>query len=258
MSGRGCHVRLHYRPFQLTDGNLPAGAAGRCHSDRHGCLGIFGWLNGRIITALNLPPFIVTLGVQEIAKGTVLSFTRGFPVSNLPTYVVDVLGRGTLFSVPYTVYLMAVLLAVFWIILSKTRFGRHVYAIGGNVECARLSGINVKRMKMIIYVLNGCMACVAGLMVSFRLGSAQTDIGTTYGMDAITACCLGGTAMGGGKGYMFGTILGVIFLSSLSTGFNLMNVNAYYQQIIKGVVLLVAIAFNARSGNTFKRKEKAK
>ena len=153
---------------------------------------------------------------------------------------------------------MAVLLAAFWIILSKTRFGRHVYAIGGNVECARLSGINVKRMKMIIYVLNGCMACVAGLMVSFRLGSAQTDIGTTYGMDAITACCLGGTAMGGGKGYMFGTILGVIFLSSLSTGFNLMNVNAYYQQIIKGVVLLVAIAFNARSGNTFKRKEKAK
>lgn len=109
---------------------------------------------------------------------------------------------------------------------------------------------------MIIYVLNGCMACVAGLMVSFRLGSAQTDIGTTYGMDAITACCLGGTAMGGGKGYMFGTILGVIFLSSLSTGFNLMNVNAYYQQIIKGVVLLVAIAFNARSGNTFKRKRK--
>ena len=106
----------------------------------------FGWLNGRIITALNLPPFIVTLGVQEIAKGTVLSFTRGFPVSNLPTYVVDVLGRGTLFSVPYTVYLMAVLLAAFWIILSKTRFGRHVYAIGGNVECARLSGINVKRM----------------------------------------------------------------------------------------------------------------
>ena len=135
---------------------------------------------------------------------------------------------------------------------------KDVYAIGGNVECARLSGINVKRMKMIIYVLNGCMACVAGLMVSFRLGSAQTDIGTTYGMDAITACCLGGTAMGGGKGYMFGTILGVIFLSSLSTGFNLMNVNAYYQQIIKGVVLLVAIAFNARSGNTFKRKEKAK
>lgn len=218
----------------------------------------FGWLNGRIITALNLPPFIVTLGVQEIAKGAVLSFTRGFPVSNLPTYVVDVLGRGALFSVPYTVYLMAVLLAVFWIILSKTRFGRHVYAIGGNVECARLSGINVKRMKIIIYVLNGCMACVAGLMVAFRLGSAQTDIGATYGMDAITACCLGGTAMGGGKGYMFGTILGVIFLSSLSTGFNLMNVNAYYQQIIKGVVLLVAIAFNARSGNTFKRKEKAK
>ena len=161
-------------------------------------------------------------------------------------------------GVPTPVLILAALLLAGLFMATRTAFGRRIYAIGGNVECARLSGINVKRMKMIIYVLNGCMACVAGLMVSFRLGSAQTDIGTTYGMDAITACCLGGTAMGGGKGYMFGTILGVIFLSSLSTGFNLMNVNAYYQQIIKGVVLLVAIAFNARSGNTFKRKEKAK
>lgn len=216
---------------------------------------LFGYINGRIITALALPPFIVTLAMQEVAKGAVLSFSRGFPVSNLPASVMA-MGRGTLFEVPYTVYLMLILLAVFWIILSKTKFGRHVYAIGGNPECARLSGINVKRTKIIIYVINGAMACVAGLMVSFRLGSAQTDLGATYGLDAITACCLGGTAMGGGKGYMFGTILGCIFLTSLSTGFNLMNVNAYYQQIIKGVVLIIAIAFNARNGITFRRKEK--
>lgn len=216
---------------------------------------VFGWINGRVITSLNLPPFIVTLAMQEVAKGAVLSFSRGFPVSNLPP-VVTGMGRGTLLNVPYTVYLMLVLLAVFWVILSKTKFGRHVYAIGGNTECARLSGINVKRTKIIIYVINGAMACIAGLMVSFRLGSAQTDLGATYGLDAITACCLGGTAMGGGKGYMFGTILGCIFLTSLSTGFNLMNVNAYYQQIIKGVVLVVAIAFNARNGISFRRKEK--
>ena len=152
---------------------------------------------------------------------------------------------------------MLLLLIVFWVILVKTKFGRHVYAIGGNTECARLSGINVNRTKIIIYVLNGVMACIAGLMVSFRLGSAQTDLGATYGLDAITACCLGGTAMGGGKGYMFGTILGCIFLTSLSTGFNLMNVNTYYQQIIKGVVLVIAIAFNARDKITFRRKEKA-
>lgn len=215
----------------------------------------FGWINGKVITVMALPPFIVTLAMQEIAKGTVLSFSRGFPVSNLPASV-TAMGRGTWFNVPYTVYLMLVLLVVFWIVLSKTRFGRHVYAIGGNAECARLSGINVKKTKIIIYVLNGAMACIAGLMVSFRLGSAQTDLGATYGLDAITACCLGGTAMGGGKGYMFGTILGVVFLCSLSTGFNLMNVNAYYQQIIKGVVLLIAIAFNARDGITFKRKDK--
>lgn len=218
--------------------------------------GLFGWVNGKVITKLALPPFIVTLAMQEVAKGAVLSFSRGFPVSNLPASVTD-MGRGTLMSVPYTVYLMLILLGVFWIILVKTRFGRHVYAIGGNTECARLSGINVNRTKIIIYVLNGVMACIAGLMVSFRLGSAQTDLGATYGLDAITACCLGGTAMGGGKGYMFGTILGCIFLTSLSTGFNLMNVNTYYQQIIKGVVLVIAIAFNARDKITFRRKEKA-
>ena len=218
--------------------------------------GLFGWVNGKVITKLALPPFIVTLAMQEVAKGAVLSFSRGFPVSNLPASVTD-MGRGTLLSVPYTVYLMLLLLIVFWVILVKTKFGRHVYAIGGNTECARLSGINVNRTKVIIYVLNGVMACIAGLMVSFRLGSAQTDLGATYGLDAITACCLGGTAMGGGKGYMFGTILGCIFLTSLSTGFNLMNVNTYYQQIIKGVVLVIAIAFNARDKITFRRKEKA-
>ena len=218
--------------------------------------GFFGWINGKVITKLALPPFIVTLAMQEVAKGAVLSFSRGFPVSNLPKSVMD-LGRGTFLSVPYTVYLMLVLLGIFWFILVKTRFGRHVYAIGGNTECARLSGINVDRTKIIIYVMNGVMACIAGLMVSFRLGSAQTDLGATYGLDAITACSLGGTAMGGGKGYMFGTILGCIFLTSLSTGFNLMNVNTYYQQIIKGVVLIIAIAFNARDKLTFRRKEKA-
>ena len=217
--------------------------------------GAFGYINGKVITSIGLPPFIVTLAMQEVAKGSVLSFSRGFPVSNLPDSVTS-MGRGTFLDIPYTVYLMAFLLIVFWIILSKTKFGRYVYAIGGNAECARLSGINVKRIKIIIYIMNGMFACIAGLMVSFRLGSAQTDLGATYGLDAITACCLGGTTLGGGKGYMFGTILGSIFLASLSTGFNLMNVNAYIQGIIKGVVLIIAIAFNARNNITFRRKGK--
>jgi len=102
--------------------------------------------------------------------------------------------------------------------------------------------------------MNGAMAWVAGVLVSFRLGSAQPDLGATYGLDAITACCLGGTALGGGKGYMFGTVLGCLFLSSLSIGFNLMNVNTYWQQIIKGVVLIIAIAFNNRDSILLKRK----
>ncbi|NLF28156.1 MAG: ABC transporter permease, partial [Clostridiales bacterium] len=215
---------------------------------------LFGLANGLIITRLKLPPFIVTLAMQEIAKGAVLTYSRGYPVSNLPPVVTGI-GRGTFLGIPISVYVMLILLAVFWSILSKTRFGRHVYAIGGNAECARLSGVNVSRTKVVIYTMNAIFGAVAGILVSFRLGSAQPDLGATYGLDAITACCLGGTAMGGGKGYMFGTILGCLFLTSLSTGFNLMNVNAYLQQIIKGCVLIVAIALNARDSIRFGHKK---
>lgn len=213
----------------------------------------FGYANGLVITKLRLPPFIVTLAMQEIAKGAVLTFSRGFPVSNLPA-ITSQIGRGTLGSIPYSVIVMLVVLAVFWIILSKTKFGRHVYAVGGNSECARLSGVNVNRVKRIIYTLNAAIAMVAGVLVAFRMGSAQPDIGATYGMDAITACCLGGTAMGGGKGYMSGTVLGCLFLTSLSIGFNIMDVNSYWQQIIRGVILIIAISFNNRDSISFTRK----
>lgn len=214
---------------------------------------LFGFLNGLIITKLKLPPFIVTLAMQEIAKGAVLTFSRGFPISNLPE-VCTKFGRGSTLGIPNAAVVMLALLVIFWIILSKTKFGRHVYAVGGNAECARLSGVNVNRVKCIIYTLNGAMAWVAGILVAFRLGSAQPDIGATYGLDAITACCLGGTAMGGGKGYMFGTVLGCLFLTCLSIGFNLMDVNTYWQQTIKGIVLVLAISMNNRDAISFKRK----
>ena len=180
----------------------------------------FGWLNGRIITALNLPPFIVTLGVQEIAKGTVLSFTRGFPVSNLPTYVVDVLGRGTLFSVPYTVYLMAVLLAAFWIILSKTRFGRHVYAIGGNENAAEVSGVNVRVRKTLIYMTAGLMYAFAGFLMTGKSGGASASMGVSYELEAIAGCTIGGVSTTGGIGTVGGILIGVLvsYAVALVTG----------------------------------------
>lgn len=213
---------------------------------------LFGLINGLIITKIKLPPFIVTLAMQEIAKGAVLTYSRGFPISNLPKTITS-FGRGTLLGIPYAVIITLILLVIFWTILSKTKFGRHVYAVGGNTECARLSGVQVDKVKCIIYALNGAFAWVAGVLVSFRLGSAQPDLGASYGLDAITACCLGGTAMGGGKGFMFGTVLGCLFLSALSIGFNLMDVNTYWQQTIKGIVLVVAISFNNRDKLSFKK-----
>ncbi len=218
---------------------------------------LFGSINGLVITKLNLPPFIVTMAMMEAARGIILVFTKGYPVSNLPEKAINI-GRGSAMGIPYTVYITIVLLIIFGSILSRTKFGRHVYAVGGNEECARLSGVKVEKVKIILYILNGALAGIAGLLVAFRMASAQISIGETYGMDAITACCLGGTPLGGGKGYMIGTVLGSLFLVSLSTGFNLMGVNIYWQQIIKGVVLVVAIAMSSKEQFNIGKKSKAK
>lgn len=201
----------------------------------------FGLINGIVVTKLKLPPFIVTMATMSTARGVALVYTGGYPVSALPESATNI-GRGEIANIPYTVILMLIILIIAWILLDTTKFGRYVYAIGGNEECARLSGIKVNRVKVLVYVLSGALAGIAGILVAFRMATAQPSLGEGYELDAITAVALGGTSLAGGRGYMQGTVLGCLFLSFLSTGFNIMGVNSYWQQIFKGIILIIAIS----------------
>ena len=162
-----------------------------------------GLLNGLVITRLSLPPFIVTMAMQSIARGVALVYSGGYPVSALPETATQI-ARGDVIGIPYTVLIMAVILAMMWFILRCSKFGRYVFAIGGNEECARLSGVKVKTVKVIVYAVSGIMSGLAGLLVAFKMASAQPTLGNSYELDAITAVALGGTSLAGGKGNMLG------------------------------------------------------
>lgn len=200
-----------------------------------------GVLNGVIITTIKLPPFIVTLALMSTVRGVALVYTNGITISKLPEGALE-LGRGYVGPIPIPVIIMAVILVIAWIVLSSTRFGRYIYAIGGNEECTRLSGINVNRVKRIVYSISGLCAAITGILLTMRLGSGQPTLAEGLEMDAITAVVLGGTAISGGRGYMLGTLLGCIFLTFLGNGFNIIGVSSFWQQILKGVILIVAIS----------------
>lgn len=200
-----------------------------------------GLVNGIIITRIKLPPFIVTLASMSTVRGMALVYTDGSPISKLPASALE-LGRGYIGPIPIPVIIMAVVLVIAWIVIAKTRFGRYVYAIGGNEECSRLSGIHVNRIKLVVYAISGFCAAVTGILLTLRLGSGQPTLAEGLEMDAITAVVLGGTAITGGKGYMLGTILGCIFLTFLGNGFNIIGISSFWQQILKGIILIVAIS----------------
>ena len=200
-----------------------------------------GLLNGLVITRLSLPPFIVTMAMQSIARGVALVYSGGYPVSALPETATQI-ARGDVIGIPYTGLIMAVILAMMWFILRCSKFGRYVFAIGGNEECARLSGVKVKTVKVIVYAVSGIMSGLAGLLVAFKMASAQPTLGNSYELDAITAVALGGTSLAGGKGNMLGTVIGCLFLTVLSTGFTILSISPYWQQIFKGIILIIAIS----------------
>lgn len=200
-----------------------------------------GLINGIIITRIKLPPFIVTLAMMSTVRGIALVYTDGSPISKLPNQALD-LGRGYLGAIPIPVIVMAVVLAIAWIVLACTRFGRYIYAIGGNEECTRLSGINVNKIKLIVYSISGLCAAITGILLTMRLGSGQPTLAEGLEMDAITAVVLGGTAITGGRGYMLGTLLGCVFLTFLGNGFNIIGISSFWQQILKGIILIVAIS----------------
>jgi ribose transport system permease protein len=211
--------------------------------------GALGWCNGFAITRFSLPPFVATLGMFSIARGLTMLWTGGFPITGLGDEF-GFVGTGFLAGVPMPVWIMTALTVVFVVVARRTRFGRHVYAVGGNERAARLTGLRVNRVKVAVYTLAGALAGVAGLIVTARLDSAQPNAGLGYELDSIAAVVIGGTSLSGGRGSVTGTVLGCLIIGVLNNGLFLLNVSPFWQQVIKGVVILLAVAIdkmNARN-----------
>lgn len=208
---------------------------------------LMGVLNGLLITKGKMAPFIATLATMTIYRGLTLVYTEGKPVTGLgDSELFHMLGRGYFFGIPVPVVIMIIAFFVLWFLLHKMSFGRKTYAIGGNEKAARISGIKVDRVKIMIYGIAGTMAALAGAILTSRLNSAQPTAGQAYEMDAIAAVVLGGTSLNGGKGRLFGTLIGVLIIGTLNNGLNLLGVSSFYQQVVKGVVIIVAVLLDRK------------
>lgn len=208
---------------------------------------VMGAINGLFITKGKVAPFIATLATMTIFRGLTLVYTDGRPITGLSnSSFFEIVGRGYLGWIPVPVVWMLVCYLILYFILKKTTFGRRVYAIGGNEEASILSGIRVNSVKIWIYSLTGALSALAGIILASRLNSAQPTAGTSYELDAIAAVVLGGTSLSGGRGWIFGTLVGALIIGVLNNGLNLMNVSSFYQQVVKGGVILLAVLLDRK------------
>lgn len=202
-----------------------------------------GWFNGWTITRFRIPPFVATLAMLTIARGLTMLWTGGFPVTGLgDTFAF--LGTGWLLGVPMPVWISAIIVGIAIIIMRKTRLGRYIYAIGGGERAAMLSGLNVDRIKVLVYTIGGLLAGIGGLIVTARLDSAQPNAGISYELDSIAAVVIGGTSLAGGRGSIIGTVQGALIIGVLNNGLVLLNVSPFWQQVVKGAVILFAVAID--------------
>lgn len=208
-----------------------------------------GLFNGLIITKGKVQPFIATLATMIILRGFTMVYTSGRPIA-VPRDEVSPffrwIGTGEVFGIPVPVFILVFVYIIFHFVLTSTKLGRYTYAIGGNEEATRLSGVNTDKVKMTIYAISGALAALVGLIVISRLSSAQPTAGDGYEMDAIAAAVLGGTSLAGGEGSLIGTIIGALIIGVLNNALNLMDVQTYYQMIAKGVVILIAVLLDRK------------
>lgn len=204
---------------------------------------IYGIISGLCVTKLNMPPLIATLGMQTSLRGLAYIVTGGLPVYGFTKAFGD-FAKGTVAGIPYMVILMIILFIIFIYGLSKTTMGRYLYGVGGNEEASRLSGISVTKVKLLAYGLSGFLAGIAGLVLLSRTSSGQPSAGTGYEMDAITAVVLGGVSLNGGEGKLHMVIIGMLLMGTLTTGMIMCGINDYVQQLVKGIVLIVAVAYS--------------
>jgi ribulose-bisphosphate carboxylase large chain len=205
-----------------------------------------GGVNGMAVTRLGVPPFVVTLGMLSAARGLTMLLTNGKPITGLGSGF-GLIGNGQFLGAPIPVWIAVGLIVLFVVVTRKTRFGRYVYAIGGNERAARLSGLPVVPVKQLAYTLCGALAGVAGLIVTSRLDSAQPNAGLGYELDSIAAVVIGGTSLSGGRGSIFGTVLGCLIIGVLNNGLFLLDVSPFWQQVVKGLVIVAAVAVDRQN-----------
>lgn len=227
----------------LAQGNLPIIVPILCAV---GIGGVAGLLNGTLVSYLGIPAFVVTLGTQNFIRGLAYLISGGKPVFGVDRAYERIAGTNILGQVPLLVvyYLLIVVLVAF--ILQKTIYGRHIYTVGGNAEAARVSGINVKGIKLSVYMMAGLLAGVAGMLLTSRTVSGSPITGSGYELDAIAAVVIGGFSLNGGVGKWYGMLIGALVLSVLSNGLDIMGVASYYQYLIKGVIMVAAVYFDIR------------
>lgn len=208
---------------------------------------VLGAINGVIIAKGKVAPFIATLATMTIYRGLTLVYTEGRPVSGLgDSMAFQMLGKGYFLGIPVPVVTMIVSFGILYFILKKTTFGRRVYAVGGNEEASVLSGINADRIKIYVYSLVGALAALASLILTSRLNSAQPTAGNMFELDAIAAVVLGGTSLTGGRGWIVGTLIGALIIGVLNNGLNLIGVSSFFQQVVKGAVILLAVLLDRK------------
>ncbi|SOC47796.1 monosaccharide ABC transporter membrane protein (CUT2 family) [Rhizobium subbaraonis] len=204
-----------------------------------------GAIVGIIVSRFSVPAFVATLGMLSAARGMTLIYGGGKPV---PALTPDFrwIGTGSVFGVPMPVVLFAVVFLVSWYVLNRTRFGRYIYAVGGNPHAANTSGINVSRLRFSVYVISGGLSGLAGMILSARTGSALPQAGIAYELDAIAAVVIGGTSLSGGVGRITGTLIGALIIGVMNNGLDLMGIQSYYQQVLKGALIVGAVMLDQK------------
>lgn len=202
---------------------------------------LVGALNGLGIALFDVSPFIMTLGVQSVGAGIALFLTGGVPVAGMPTAFEDVLGFGRILDVPVPVVVAVVAAITIWLVMNRTRLGKHIHAVGGNVKAAHLSGVDTKKVLFVAYVLCALLAAIAGLLLTARVGSGETNLGGKIALESIAACVIAGVSLRGGIGRVENVVLGAFFIVLLQNGMNIAQIGSYMQMVLLGSLLVLAV-----------------
>ncbi|MDO4273733.1 MAG: ABC transporter permease [Eubacteriales bacterium] len=207
---------------------------------------VFGVINGYLVAYVGFQPFIATLATMTIGRGVAKVYSDGKPYAIKDPSFIGI-GQGYILGIPVPIILLLIVCIIGLIVLNMTTFGRYVFAIGGNKNAAKLSGVRTRRVELFVYVISGICSGIVGLVLSARISSGQPTAGVGFELDAIAATAIGGTSMNGGMGSLRGTILGFLIIGLLSNSMNLMNINSFWQDIVKGLIIIIAVFLDMKT-----------